>query len=378
MKSAATPPDRTIRWISKFDLAIHPTVAQTPEDRALVELLTTDWAAKLARGVPPERLISDPLEVTPENDILDGRHRFLAAMRLPGVELLPYELIDDEATDPETLVCEKLLQRRHYSKSARAYALRHMAAAAAQAGREAVKSNLMGPRQADGSYRKPIESAFGKKSAMPIESARQNTLASLAAKSNLSVDILQQAVKLEASYMVKADKLIADWLALNPDDAASWQAFQDANPSIEMPWSCWRVRALFDAYGIKDDAASIHTIPKHWREIEEDKIFNGIVEKDGEDDDRRSYSLGSALKAMGSYFATAGQPRGDLNGGSSALHLTLLNKLTSFGNTMWARWADVDPAGRMEVIKGLATNVITWPEDARRALAVALSKEAAK
>jgi hypothetical protein len=363
MKSTPPPPARTIRWISKFDLAIHPTVAQTPEDRALVELLTTDWAAKLARGVPPERLISDPLEVTPENDILDGRHRFLAAMRLPGVELLPYELIDDEDTDPETLVCEKLLQRRHYSKSARAYALRHMAAKAAQAGREG--------RASMGAHAKH-------KSASPIESAKQGTLESLAAKSNLSVDILQQAVKLEASYMVKADRLIADWLALNPDDAESWQAFQDANPSIEMPWSCWRVRALFDAYGIKDDAASIHTIPKHWREIEEDKIFNGIVEKDGEDDDRRSYSLGSALKAMGSYFATAGQPRGDLNGGSSALHLTLLNKLTSFGNTMWARWADVDPAGRMEVIKELATNVITWPEDARRALAVALSKEAAK
>ena len=361
-----TPPttERPCVWIPKFELSIHSAVAQTPEDRALVELLVADWQDKLKRGVKPEKLIHDNLQVNEAREIEDGRHRFLAALRTDAIHSLPCDITD--TTDAEALVCEKLLQRRHYSKSARAYALRHMAASAAQAGKEnRAAGNLMGPREAGGGYRKPIESAFGKEGS--------GTLASLAAKSGLSVDLLQQAVKLERDYMTRADKLLADWLSLNPDEAARWQDFQDINPTIEMPWSAFRAQVLSDL-GQADDPKSVNVIPKSWREIEEDKIFNGIVEQDGEDDDRRSYSLGSALKAMGSYFATAGGTRPDLNGNSPALYLTLKNKLNSFGKTMWAKWSDVDPAGRMEVIKDLAENVVTWPEDVRRALVVSLSK----
>ena len=338
-----TPPTlaRTIRWVPKYDLSVHDAVAQTPEDRTLVELLVTEWEDKLARGVPPERLIHDPLQVNAANEIEDGRHRFLAALRTEAIHSLPCETTDN--TDPEALVCEKLLQRRHYSKSARAYALRHMAARAAQAGREARAANMVPGNKAG--------------SRMPIQSAIQEsgTLGSLAAKSGLSRDLLEQAVKLERDYMSRADKLLADWLGLNPHHCVLWQAFQDENPTVEMPWSAFRSRSLATE-GIPDDPKSVNVIPKSWREIEEDKIFNGIQEQDGEDDDRRSYSLGAALKAMGSYFQTAGGTRPDLNGESPALYLTLKNKLASFGKTMWARWSDVDPAGRMEVIKDLAAS----------------------
>ena len=359
-----TPPtsERPFTWVPKFELSVHDAVAQTPEDRVLVELLAAEWRDKLARGMKPEKLIHDNLQINAAKEIEDGRHRFLAALQIEEIHSLPCVITDD--TDVEALVCEKLLQRRHYSKSARAYALRHMAAKAAQAGREASAANARAVRAGS-------ESRFNRLS----ENEGSGTLASLATKSGLSIDLLQQAVKLERDYMSRADKLLADWLELNAESgyAADWQEWQDKHPTIEMPWSCWR-SAKLRHHGFPDDPKSVNIIPKSWREVEEDKIFNGIVEQDGEDDDRRSYSLGSALKAMGSYFATAGGTRPDLNGDSPALYLTLRNKLNSFSKTMWAKWSDVDPAGRMEVIKDLAAGVTTWPEDVQRAITVALSK----
>jgi hypothetical protein len=45
---------------------------------------------------------------------------------------------------------------------------------------------------------------------------------------------------------------------------------------------------------------------------------------------------------------------------------------------MWAEWEDVDTAGRMEVIKDLAANITTWPEDVQRAALNALAKGGVK
>ncbi len=356
-----TPPtsERPFIWVPKFELSIADAVSQTPVDRVLVELLKAEWREKLARGVKVEKLIHDNLQINAAKEIEDGRHRFLAALDINEIHSLPCVVTED--TDVEALVCEKLQQRRHYSKSARAYALRHMAASAMQVGREARGANLKK------GVNLPNADSIG----------NRGTLESLASKSGLSRDLLEQAVKLERDYMSRADKLLADWLELNPADAEAWQGFQDANPTIEMAWSAFRAQTLAAA-GVPDDPKSVNFIPKSWREVEEDKIFNGIVEQDGEDDDRRSYSLGSALKAMGSYFATAGGTRSDLDGESPALYLTLKNKLASFGKTMWAKWSDVDTAGRMEVIKDLATNITTWPEDVQRAALNALAKGGAK
>lgn len=361
---------RTITWISKYNLSVHAAVAQTPEDRALVEMLVADFTAKLKRGVKPDRLIHDALQVNPQNEVEDGRHRLLAALRIDKLVDLPCDVID--SSEPETLVCEKLLQRRHYTKSARAYALRHMAAKAAQAGKESRAS--MG--------------AQARHSALPIPSAKQEiTLQALADKSLLSVDLLQQAVKLERDYMSRADKLIADWLGMNPDDAEAWLAFRDANAMLEMPWSAWRSQALAER-GITDDAKSHNVIPRHFREIEEDKIFNGLIDPSGEDDDRRSYSLGACLKAMGSYFATVGKERPDVKPDNPALHLTLINKVGSFSRTMWANWDDIEAPARLEVLQNLTLSISggtdaagrilkPWPADVRQALLVALNPKKA-
>lgn len=367
---------RTITWIPKFDLSVHAAVAQTPEDRALVEMLVADFTAKLKRGVKPDRLIHDPLQVNAQNEVEDGRHRLLAALRIDKLMELPCDVTD--GSDAETLVCEKLLQRRHYTKSARAYALRHMATKAAQAGREAKVQNL----------RKGEESPESRFNRLSGNQTPETTLQSLADKSLLSVDLLQQAVKLERDYMSRADKLTADWLEMNPDDAEAWLMFRDANALLEMPWSAWRSQALAER-GITDDAKSHNVIPRHFREIEEDKIFNGLIDPAGEDDDRRSYSLGASLKAMGSYFATAGKERPDVTAGNPALHLTLINKVGSFSRTMWANWEEIDSPARMEVLQNLALNIAggtdtagrilkPWPADARQALLVALKKGGAQ
>ncbi len=356
MKPQAPTLTRHIEWKPKLALSIHEAVTQTPEDRALVELLVSEWQGKLARGTDPARLIHDPLQVSPENEIEDGRHRWLAALRIDAIHSLPCEVTD--GADPAALVCEKLLQRRHYSKSARAYSLRHLAAAAAAVGREARAGNLkIGARS-------PIADAIG----------NRETLESLALKSGLSRDILEQAVKLERDYMTRADALLIDWLAINPEEAAAWQVFQDGNPLVEMPWGCWRATRLA-ALGVPDDAKSVNVIPRAWREIEEDKIFNGIQDPDGEPDDRRSYSLGSSIKALGSIFATAGAPRPDLDAKNPDLATTLANKVRSFGKTMFAQWDTVAQADRLGVIKTLAESVTSWPEDARRGLLVSLAKE---
>lgn len=357
--SKPSPTSPTRIWVDKHELSVHPRVAETPKDRSLIDMLVEDWRAKLAAGVKPEKLIRETAKINKDKEIGDARHRWEAALCIDEIKFIECEVLDDDAF--ETLIVEMLMQRRHYSKSALSYALRHMAAKAAQAGRESRTANASASRGIDVSRSNRLTSE-----------SNSGTLASLALKSGLSVDILQQAVKLETQYMAKADKLIADWLELNAEEAELWQSFQDANPTIEMPWSAFRSQRL-SALGVKDDAASIHTIPRHWREIEEDKIFNGIVEKDGEDDDRRSYSLGSALKAMGSYFATAGEKRNDLNPGNPALYLTLKAKVGSFSTTMWKQWGTLDPAGRMEVIKELSAKVVEWPEDVRRAMSVALS-----
>lgn len=361
MKVPTPPAARQITWLPKLDLSVHEAVSQTPEDRALVELLIKEWRDKLAAGIPPDKLIHDPLQVNPANEIEDGRHRFLAALRIDEIHFLPCEITS--GSDAEGLVCEKLLQRRHYSKSARAYSLRYMAAKAAQAGKDARGGHLKQGAKS------PKADSIGLR--------ETGTLESLSQKSNLSPDLLQQAVKLERDYMARADQLLTDWLAINPEEAELWQQWQDANPFVEMPWSAWRATRLA-ALALPDDAKSVNVIPRAWREIEEDKIFNGIQEVDGEDDDRRSYSLGSALKALGSIFATAGQARSDLDTQNPDLPTTLLNKVKSFGRTMFAQWATVNAADRMTVIKGLAENVTAWPDDARRGLLVALTKPAAK
>lgn len=346
-------PSHTIVWKDKLSLSIHEAVLHTPEDRALIDLLIAEF------GLGEE--IHDPLEVNAEGEILDGRHRWKAALECDLITQVPTILTD---RDPESVVCDKLTQRRHYSKSAKAYALRHMAAKAAKEGRES-RTDAANAAKSD-------VSRLNRFTSKAITS-----LAALAAKSGLSTDILQQAMKLERDYMQRADKLVIDWLELHPEETESWLHWTDTHPYQAMPWTCWRAACLA-AEGIKDDAKAVHVIVPNYREIEEDKIFNGLPDPDGEEGDRKSYSLGASLKALGSIFATAGKPRTDLDPNVFDIVTTLQLKVKTFTRTMWAQWGSCGPEQRQAVCKDLADAVRQWPDDARALLIANLKAEAAK
>ena len=357
--------------VPKTSLHILDIVRQTPEDTTLTALLRREFEEKIAAGIPPEEIIRDALEITPDNGIGDGRHRFLAALPLKAFKTLPC-IVDARLSDTafaQELLITKLQQRRHYGQGARAYAMRHLAADAAKVGTE--NRAKMGGHARHGS-------------ASPTQYAKQSeslSLTAIAAKSLLSVPLLQQAMKLEAHYMVRADKLIQDWTALNADEAENYLAWEDMHPGVGMPWTNWRAQRLAEL-GVTNDAASIHTIPHHWREVYEDMIYNGVEGADGE---RHPYGLGAALKALGSCFATAGQPRSDKAPEATFFHQTLINKVKSFSTTMWAQWSTVAPDARMEVIKSLTLRITggtdeqgkavePWPEDARKAVLAALKQ----
>lgn len=358
LKSA--PKSRRREWLDKYDLTIAPEVAQTPENRRLIESLAAGWRERIANGADPHTLIRETIKVNAENQVGDGRHRLEAALLVPEITQLEVEYLDGK--DFVTLVAEMLVERRHYTKSGLAYALRHTAISAAKAGAEGRTKNASAARGIDVSRSNRLTSP-------------EITLKALAASADVSTDLLQQAAKLEQFYMPKADKLIEDWKALNPEEAELFAAWQDGRPYAAMPWTHWRLERLAEL-GLKDDAESVNTIPRHWREVEEDKIFNGVHDPDGDECDRLSYSLGSCLKAMGSYFATAGKPRADLKAESPSLHLTIENKVKSFSATAWANWSQIDMPGRLAVIQRLQTEVPQWPEDVRQGLLVALTKKA--
>ena len=358
------PKSRRREWLDKYDLTIAPEVAQTPENRRLIESLAAGWRERIAAGADPHTLIRETIKISADKQVGDGRHRLEAALLVPEITQIECEYLD--GADFVTLVAEMLVERRHYTKSGLAYALRHTAIQAAKMGNAAKSVNLVN-KVAGGGYRKPIESAFDKKSP-------EMTLKALAASADVSVDLLQQAAKLEQFYMPKADQLITDWTALHQDEAERFLAWQDARPYSSMPWTMWRMERLAEM-SIADDAASVNVIPRHWREVEEDKIFNGVHDPEGEECDRLSYSLGSCLKAMGSYFATAGKPRADLKPEAPLLHLTIENKVKSFFSTAFANWSEIDMPGRLVVIQRMQSLVIEAPEDVRQGLLVALTKK---
>ncbi len=344
------PEPRQIIWIPKHQLSIHEAVLQTPEDPRLIELLHEEFSTG--------EEIHDPLEITPDNEILDGRHRWKGTLHIARIKDVPCIVTD---ADPETVVCAKLTQRRHLSKSGKAYALRHMAAAAAREGREGRVAGAHAARGID------VNRQIG------LHKSKGLTLNSLAEKSGISPDLLQQAIKLERDYMTRADKLVMDWLDLHPEEAENWQAWQDMHPTQEMPWTCWRSARLREM-GVADNPQSVNIIRPNYRELEEDKIFNGTIDPDSDGDDRKSYSLGASLKALGSIFATAGKLRTDLDPKTPNLVSVLSNKVTTFTKTMWAQWSDMPPDQRQQVCRKLADDILGWPEDARAILATRLVK----
>lgn len=111
-----TPPMATdtqeIRFISPGLLTPHPLLDPLPQWADTDEQFQTLLADIHARGIDQPILINDV------DQILDGRHRWRAALKLnlPAVPCL-----DCAAADPVPVITQSLLQRRHFTKGALAY-----------------------------------------------------------------------------------------------------------------------------------------------------------------------------------------------------------------------------------------------------------------
>lgn len=114
-QTETTPPttdNHQVTMRDPADLRIHPILAAMPrmaEDSTQFGALADDIGA---RGV------IEPLKITADDQIVDGRHRFLAARR-QQLPLVPTMLIEDE--DILGTVLATLIHRRHYSKGAIGY-----------------------------------------------------------------------------------------------------------------------------------------------------------------------------------------------------------------------------------------------------------------
>lgn len=98
--------------IDPADLQVHPLAKNLPQwadDDSRFEALVEDIRA---RG------IDQPLIITPEKQILDGRHRWRSAKRL---QLAQVPVCVQGNGDIAGVIIGTLLQRRHFSRSALAY-----------------------------------------------------------------------------------------------------------------------------------------------------------------------------------------------------------------------------------------------------------------
>lgn len=158
------------------DLSIHPLLkglhrkeSESPEFISFVEDIR-------ARG------IQDPIKVDSENRIVDGRHRYWAAKQLGIRELKAVVVPDGEVV---STVVQSLLQRRHYSKGARAYMIVPFFKDAFEEARTRHLAFL----------------ASGGKAKVPFE----ETVAGFAVKLGISDRLLAQAQKLHTIFTEKPE-----------------------------------------------------------------------------------------------------------------------------------------------------------------------------
>lgn len=328
-KQFSMEPTRQLKLKKPGDLAVHPKVALTPE-------LTEDapeWAAIL--GMTQDRgEILTPLFITPEDEVLDGRHRLKAA-RACKLKAVPCLVIEDE-DDQARIILDSICARRHYTKSARAY----------------LALPLIEDAVAEGIARRASSLKVGDKSPKTnsVGLRDKNGSDELALKLGINPEYIRLA-KNTAEAFKRSDAALEKWLLAHPPEARRWEAWKlEAGES----WQGWRGARLTDMGENPDDPSTVALIPESYREIYEALLFEGDM------------GLGAINKAVGGALATKGQPRPDLDGADSQLFRTLKSKVASFTKTMWARWADVPPPARAEVCVKLAESVRSWPEDVRR------------
>ena len=161
-------------------LKIHPLLAQVPETDE------TDPAFKRMLESVLRVGVLEPLKVTPEGEIVDGRLRFRAAKVallnwVPCIEVSPLEAA--------TVIVNSLVARRHYNVSQLAYLMAPVIEPAFEEARRRKLANLPGSR---------------------FSPTAQETVGSWAAKLGISVRCLQEARQLHELFLDDTPRTLTD------------------------------------------------------------------------------------------------------------------------------------------------------------------------
>lgn len=322
-------------------------VLKNPNDLGLHPLLKTQpWMCEAEmeslRASVRENGVLQDLFITNDGDVVDGRHRWKAA-RLEHVKEVPCQIVPEEQV--ASIVLATILERRHYTKSARAYLslpLLEKAVSEGIAKRAAIGKTNIRHQKTD---------SVGLLTGATTKKGSDE----LAERLGISVDMLQLARNASRLFS-ESDSRLADWLESRPEEAESWNNWQEEHPTAPLPWACWRSARLTDMGHSPQDPKTVKIIPENYREAYEDQLFSGEM------------GLGQINKAVGSALATKGDARSDVNKGNPALYLTLGNKLTSFTKTMFGdSWKELTADHRLELATKVAKSVEEWPDEAQRA-----------
>jgi hypothetical protein len=211
--------ERQITRRKLADLAVHPKVALTPE----LNEEASEWAAIL--GMTEERgEILTPLFITPDDEVLDGRHRLKAA-RACKLKTVPCLVIEDE-DDQARIILDSICARRHYTKSARAYLALPLIEEAVAEGIARRTAGGAGNLKNAGTARKPNSVGFPGK----------NGSDELALKLGINPEYIRLA-KNTAEAFKRSDAALDKWLLAHPPEAKRWETWKvEASES----WQAWR------------------------------------------------------------------------------------------------------------------------------------------
>ncbi len=283
---------------------------------------------KLARAIPmlpvdaPEREelrasielrgLLQPLIVTPQDEIVDGRVRFEDGRKLGLTEFPCIVHPDAEAA---AIIVESLVARRHYTKGARAYLLAHLLEEAAEANKVARADQLLIGK----TLRNPTELGFGK------------TEGDFAMQFGFSAELIRQAKAVHVQFR-KADKARVDWRGKFPDLVKQADALAAGREAEPLP-------SFAEAY------------PDDLRARFEPKILAGDA------------GLGAVIQAIVGKLSTEGMPKG------SSSHAQLLFDGWDTAFQRLTRWEKLQPKERESFVAKVPTWVKSIPADLRQVIA---------
>lgn len=306
VNSSDVPPSGTsedqIKWFPLEKLCLHQILTSTPE----LPEASAEFQALL--NDIRDRGVDNPLLVTESGEILDGKHRHKAAMRL-GVESLPCVIRD--AGDARTIVVQSLVQRRHYSKGALAFAVLPYF--------EQMRMEAL--RRRDRVHCKNL--------GIPDSDCSDSPVVPL---SGTTGDGLENSINSWGNKGRRTSEVIAEYIGVGTTVVKDAQALHDA---------------LMDLRSKHDDTAKA----LEWtREIEE-KLYSG------------HYGLGGAMTDLAGKRATKGKHRAPVDRGRGPAGL--LCRAFEDGRKRWGYWSQIDTHERNAVLRKAEEWIREMPDDLR-------------